>query len=239
MEEGNAAALFEADELIALIPPWSDVDGFHGYAAECVAESPVAWPLIANPEMNKRIASARSFWQACAQESTHPFAQLQPQLLATYQVGCGEEQQYFSVDGGQFPPCGAALFRNQHQLTLLSVGMSFRPQPNVELSVEHPGQIRRVELAIALPAETDRQQLQPLLEQFSGLTRYPWKAFTWLGHGHEIQMDSLVPIFGTGSAIARLVDEQHRSTDSNIQMPEFRGDPIRLLWIEPGPLSTH
>ena len=45
LEEGSGAALFDDDELIAVIPPWSGIDGFHGYSFECTAESPIAWPL--------------------------------------------------------------------------------------------------------------------------------------------------------------------------------------------------
>ncbi len=238
MEEGNAAALLEADRLIALIPPWSDVDGFHGYAAECVAESPLAWPLMANEQMDRRIENARAFWQSCGRESAHPFAELQPQLMSVYRKVLGNEQQYYSVDGGQFPPGGAALFQNPGKSILLSVGMSFRPQPNVELSVEHPGRRRRVELAIALPGQLSPQQLQPVLQQFSGLIRYPWTSFTWLGHGHELQMDSLRSIFGPESVTAQLVDDEQRSTSISIPMPDFRGDPVRLLWITPGSISS-
>lgn len=44
-EEGDAAALLHAGEILAVIPAWSGVDGFEGYARDCSAQSDLCWPL--------------------------------------------------------------------------------------------------------------------------------------------------------------------------------------------------
>lgn len=232
-EEGNAAALFESNRLIAVIPPWSGVDGFHGYSAECVAESPIAWPMMDSPSLLNRIDRAKEFWESCCAEENHPFATLQPRLLPLYRAWFGPQENYYSLDAGQFPPRGAALYTGPDARTLVSVGMSLRPQPNVEMFVEHPRECRRIELAISLPPSTDGNQLQPLLEQFSGLVAWPWNGFTWFGEGHRCELPSLPPILGPDYGTVRFTEHTKIKPASEIRMPAFRDDPIRLLWLSP------
>lgn len=70
LEEGTGAALLEVDpdthqeNVIAVIPPWSGVDGFHGYASNCANPTDVCWPLPENPLLTKRIENAKRFWEA-------------------------------------------------------------------------------------------------------------------------------------------------------------------------------
>ena len=233
LEEGNGAALFENYNLLAMIPAWSGVDGFHGYSHECVAESPLAWPMMENKQLRLRIENAKQFWHECSIESEHPFAKLQPNLLSVYRKTFGAEGQYFSMDGGAFPPRGASIFRNDNELVIATVGMSFRPQPNVEMAVESPADLRRVELAIKLPLVNDNSELQDLLERLSGLVAYPWRFQTWFGHGNTCGMSSLTKWFGDDHDSAVFVTDRAVHSTSPIQMPEFRGDPIQLLWLTP------
>ncbi len=233
LEEGNGVTLFEYDELIAVIPPWSGSDGFHGYSTQCVIESPLAWPLPNHPDLFKRIENARQFWLACASESAHPYAMLQPQLMTIFRASFGDEEEYYSLDSGNFPPCGAALFRTGNTIVLISVGMSFRPQPNVELFVENPSELRRIELGIQINTDAPKGEFQNLLHQFSGLVAHPWQAFTWFGPGHSCQMSALAGLVDERCDTALLVADRQQHPDSPIPMPEFRGDPIQLLWLDP------
>ena len=230
-EEGNGAALFEHQKPIAVIPPWSGVDSFHGYAAECAMESPIAWPMAGNDQLSIRLQNAKDFWLSCTSESDHPFAKLQPELLKIYDKLFNVEGQYFSLDGGKFPPRGAMVYRDTEQTTVLSVGMSMRPQPNVEMSVEQPASLRRIELGIQLNSNISNEQLQPLLNQFSGLVAYPWQAFTWFGHGHTCQFPQLKDF--TDHDSVRFVSNSVSGLNAELALPEFRGDPIQLLWLEP------
>ena len=157
---------------------------------------------------------------------------LQPELLQAYQP-FGELDQYFSLDGGQFPPRGAALFRTTDRQIILSVGMSLRPQPSVEMSVENPSQLRRIELALEIPNDTSAAAMQAVLEQFSGLVAWPWNGNTWFGDGHTCQLPALEELIGKSAQEIRFIDHEKREPASDVRMPAFRDDPIKLLWISP------
>src|SRR6516225_9688842 len=45
LPEGNGATLYERDEILAIIPPWSGANEFHGYARDNIGEGPLAWEL--------------------------------------------------------------------------------------------------------------------------------------------------------------------------------------------------
>ncbi len=171
-EEGNGIALFETTEtgeqvMLAVIPPWSGLDGFHGYANECAAENPICWPLPDNPNLFRRIARASEFWNACQAIDEHPFAKLQQDVLAVYRNTWGPESNYFSIDGGNFPPRGLATFELNDQFIAATVGMSFCPQPNVELNVDDPQNFRRVELAIRLDGPLSDVAQTKIVKQLS------------------------------------------------------------------------
>ena len=231
-EEGNAAALFEHQELIAVIPPWSGTDGFHGYSAQCVMESPLAWPLVDHEQLTRRIGNAQLFWEACGSEAGHPFAELQPRLLEAFDQQFGERVKYFALDGGAFPPRGAAIYRQESATVVVSVGMSFRPQPNVEMAVESPAELRRIELGLELPGKLSEEELTPFLEQISGLVAYPWQAQTWFGPGHTCRFPAYQKTHGEQFDTASFVAERTRS-ENPLTLPDFRDDPVELLWLMP------
>jgi len=258
LEEGNGAALIESGSnpdshtTLAIIPPWSGLEGFHGYAAECALESPLCWPMPDNPRLDQRIERASDFWQQF--ESTpDPFSLLQPQILSAYdarftpsiQDDTADRQhspnhKYFSIDGGKFPPRGMVSYQDSNEMILATVGLSLCPQPAVELFTDDPRNHRRIELAIRLTGDFGNSDDPPRIEQvgsqLSGLAGYPWRHFTWLGNGHTCSLVDVEP--GCDSAL--LV---HDAIISNLTtepaspylapLPEFRGDPINLLWVIP------
>ncbi len=177
LEEGNGAALIEraetaddAPEVLAVIPPWSGLDGFQGYARDCATGSPLCWPLPDNPRLLQRLARSAEFWSEFAEplqttdSSREPtpnlFAGLQQNILAAYEKhfpthesandGRKYEGRYFAIDGGRFPPRGMIVFERDDSLTAMTVGMSLCPQPAVELFSDQPSGLRRIELGIHL-----------------------------------------------------------------------------------------
>ena len=232
LEEGNGAALLEHGQAIAMIPPWSGVDGFHGYSAACAVESPLCWPMPENDSLQLRIRRSIEFWESCKSEHDHPFAVLQPKLIEFYESKFAAPAKYFAIDGGQFPPRGACIFRpaNQDSITIATVGMSLRPQPNVEMFVENPVLQRRVELAISIPGNPTDQELQPLLEQISGLVSFPWQQWTWFGHGHTCAARGLDRLFKSSYSLVAFTAELEGRPRLDL---EFRGDPVNLLWMHP------
>ncbi len=218
-EEGNGVALIErsSNKTLAVIPPWSGVDGFLGYAAECASESPLCWPLPDNPMLTERIHRAGEFWNSFNADSQtkqddpipDPFTALQSQTLKTYDQRFGssdsqtndsnrgdradsatedsEDRNYYSIGGNTFPPRGLARYKTEQRQVLATVGMSLCPQPNVELATDNPSQFRRIELAIEIAADLDENLVQKIVENISSLAAYPWRQLSWFGHGHTCQ----------------------------------------------------
>ena len=250
-EEGNGAALFELPvagsdlqqpQLIAVIPPWSGLDGFHGYAANCINESSVCWPMPDNPLLIQRIDSAREFWASWSNSTpdvdgtsvpASPFAIQQPRVLANYRKRFGIEpgaEKYYAAGGDQFPLRGLLHHRTARLEVFATAGMSVCPQPAVEMFVDDPANFRRIELALVLPRQKDLDALTPVMEQLSGLSGYPWKELTWFRDGHTCGFK-----FGEYSALL-LLDDANGSRLAGVDsemLPEFRGDPVNLLWMLP------
>ncbi|MGE0495010.1 MAG: suppressor of fused domain protein [Vulcanimicrobiota bacterium] len=217
-EEGDGVALFERDQLLAIIPGWSGIQGFAGYARDCIADSPLCWPLPEGEDMLERIERAREYWASWHQPPGKMFwPGYQDSLLKAYQ-SLGTQTNYYSIDSGGWPPMGVVQLSTGDGVTVLAtVGMSVRPMPGVEMALEDPVGHRRVELAIALRGH----DTEALARQLSGLARYPWGLMTWFGQGHT------VPFTGLAGKPAVLLCK----AGPDIAMPGFRGDPINLLWL--------
>ncbi len=224
-EEGNGAALLESvgdsKRTIAVIPPWSGIDGFFGYASNSAHETPLAWPMPIHKALDLRIDRAVEFWNSFTNEGS-PFLELQPELIGKYDLRFGKEnqEQYYAIDGGNFPPRGLVRYETNTETVLLTVGMSLCPQPTVELSVEQPSDQRRIEIGIRIPRaeNTPDDQVESAMRSLSTWAGYPWRNQSWLGHGHTID----VADYGK----ARLI------RDEEIGSILFRDDPIHILWIE-------
>ena len=237
-EEGNGVALLERRdvreqfETLAVIPPWSGMDNFVGYAAECASESPLCWPLPSNPKLKDRIDRADEFWNSF-RSKPDPFATLQSAILESYRARWSTDSigdpTYYSIDGGRFPPRGMVHYRTAQHHVLATVAMSLCPQPLVELFVENPRNARRIELAIEIGQDTSDEILDNARQTLSRLAGYPWNEFTWLGHGHTCQFAGVLPNVET----VRLVNDVELNGENAVEFSTFRSDPIQLLWLQP------
>ena len=63
LPEGNGAALYERDEILAMILPWSGTKGFHGYARDNIGLGPVAWELGPTNVLLEGSNKRQSYWQ--------------------------------------------------------------------------------------------------------------------------------------------------------------------------------
>ena len=260
-EEGNGAALIEklpdsSPTILAVIPPWSGLEGFHGYATECAIESPLCWPMPDNPNLNRRIERARQFWNqwetstdtTFVNRPENPFAGLQSEILKAYDEKFLTSdapplaRQYFSIDGGQFPPRGLVQYQTEDGIVFATVGMSVCPQPAVELFTDDPISLRRIELAVRLPVESNSTSesinvaIDSIAKQLSGLAAYPWKNFTWFGPGHTCRFLDIA----SNCESALLVHDHQlaKPVAGNVNMPTFRDDPLSLLWLVPVPAEN-
>ncbi len=236
-EEGNGAALLIEGDIAAIIPPWSGLEGFHGYAAECADENPVCSPMPSHPQLEKRIEAAREFWQSWSDPELQPFGNLQSRLLKYYQTRFGAHTQYYSIDGGQFPPRGLAQFEFNDRITLVTVGMSVCPQPNVEINSDQPALHRRTELALQFPP-LDPDTLQKIRERVSSIASYPWRQFTWLASGHTIDFLPGASAESLSLDFVLLANDRFLQDvvdpDRPLESPgNFRGDPLNVNWMIP------
>jgi hypothetical protein len=266
LEEGTGAALLEIDptdqteDVIAVIPPWSGVDGFHGYASNCANETDVCWPLPDNPLLKKRIDNAKQFWADWRTEGEDgrptPWQSRLPEIVdAHFQrfVGGGGGQSTEPVTGNQtetnvsqwevpgehFPLIKVLHFQTDCHDVLVTAGMSIYPQPAVEMFVENPTTLRRTEIALLLDRSSDPSAPPPPMEivnQLMGLALYPWHNFTYLAPGHTCNLS-------VGDCqVGLLIDDDLGSKIAGIdrfEIPAYREEQVNLLWLVPLDGATH
>jgi hypothetical protein len=225
-EEGNGVALLEGDEVLAIIPPWSGLENFHGYARDCRLENSICWPMPQQRHLTMRIRRAENYWRSW--ETGNPFRKLQEDLLAAYGTRFGEAGKYFAIDSGHWPPKAIQCFQKGGLLTALTVGVCVRSMPNVELAMENPSIARRVEFGIQLNIGEMDANAESILEWMSRITNYPWHRLTWFGHGHTSALPAaILPEY---AGVFYFQDQQGNSA---LDLGTFEGDPINLLWMVP------
>lgn len=226
-EEGDAAALLSGDEILCVIPGWSGYKGFHGYARYAKGTSPCAWGLAeAFEAMSERVGRSRAFWEWFEQDDYWEIAQRMH--LDALQRFYGHYQNYFAIDGGGFPP--RALIRGVREGISYGVtaGMSLIPMPCVEqYHNEAYREHRRIELGFAA-AEGNDGLCTSMYSWLSALSAYPWRACTFLAHGHTIPFQVI-----EGFRAVLLIDPEQMS---GMEAPPYEtcmGERVRLLWAVP------
>jgi hypothetical protein len=230
LEEGNGAALVEGDEILAIIPPWSGEEGFHGYARDCSSESPFAWPLDEDNALFERIHRAEEYWALWDDEKF--WQRFSSQLIRPLETALGPHAKYYAIDGGRWPPRALLRFDLPDRYLLITVGISLLPQPNVERYAEDPSPLRRIELAAAVEKSCPVEEVKRLGSYLSGQAQFPWSHWSWLGAGHTLDCRATPKSCGGNRFPAALLTTRLANAPK-IPWPSFRGDPINLLWIVP------
>lgn len=100
-EEGDGAALYENERMLAVIPGWSGQD-FSGYSIHARGMGPFAWELeSALPVLEERLKRCRTYW--AIMESDY-FGEMQQAQLVAMEAFFGPRRQYFAIDKDSFPP---------------------------------------------------------------------------------------------------------------------------------------
>lgn len=135
-EEGDGVALFYKENLIAFLPPWSGIKGFHGYSIHAKVEALTAYPL-GNSEFGiipDRVNVSRDFWEARSKSGV--WKEIQEKRLSFLESIFGKHDKYWSADGGKYPQLGIARFQSEKYPEILiysTIGMSAQNMPTVEL----------------------------------------------------------------------------------------------------------
>jgi len=223
-DTGDGAALYEGDELLAVIPPWSGVEGFHGYSRDCREESELCWPLPQEPAFFVRLKQNRDWWQRWQDEPIWPRHQ-KAQLEAAEQV-LGPHTSYFRLDQEHWPPRGAASFAQQDLEFITTIGIALRPQPEIY----QPGESRpepavRLELGLFCSPNDSTHRLQQVAK-LASLANYPWFHGRAFGDGHTITSE-----LPDGNRLAVILISHHRfpSPWRDIALPKVDETPSDLL----------
>jgi hypothetical protein len=229
---GDGAALLEKDEVLAIIPPWSGSEGFQGYARECHIKSPFCWPLPDHPALYERIQKSDEFWNSWGGDDS-PWNRCEPKLLEAYEKIFGPVVNYFSIDGGQWPPKTLAQFNWENLLVVLTVGVSSCPQPLVEMRFDVPDRHRRIEFAACFTSDAPASLVTSFCQYMGGQSKLPWSNQSCFSHGHTISCDlflksQLLPDFSSV-----LLGSQAELPVTQIELPKLEGDPLNLLWMIP------
>lgn len=196
-EEGDGVFLLINGVLEAFLPPWSGLQGFHGYSRYAKENALTASPLgdPNNGVLYDRMVASKKYWEWRAQSNS--WKSIQKKRLEYLESLLGPHTKYWSADGGKFPPLAIALFEPVEYPRVkffVTLGMSAQNQPAVELYHEDYERYARIELVLAFYKPEDSDRSEEWVQHILGdMIKYPWNTGTWFGHGHSIGMNRRDP----------------------------------------------
>lgn len=230
-EEGDAAALFEAGEMLAVIPTWSGEKGFSGFARDCIEESPLCWPLGSPAEnvQHERYRRAAECWRDWSNGDV--WDAFQDRMCSVLERLVGKHSNYYAIDGGAWPPKALLRVPADDDVLLMTIGVSLRPMPRVEMHYKEPSPHRRIELATCVARSIPDAAIKRIASYISAQTALPWCNHTFLGDGHTLPADIFAELSNGVLSFALL--QARPSGAPDLPVPPFRGDPITYLWMTP------
>ncbi len=231
LEEGDAAALFYDDEVIAIIPSWSDMGNFPGYAKECREASAFAWPLSEGNALYARIDKAKSSWESWARDE-NPFWIMQPKQIEYYENMFGESEKYYAIEANEWPPVGLFVKHDEDQSFFSTVCLGLRPMPQIESSFENPDDYNYIELGLLIKSDIDESLIQSIGNSISGTANLPWQNITWLGEGHTVNFTG----FSHENMNGVLLTDKLKVLPQ-MDIPQYQKTKIKYYWMVPISIS--
>ncbi|GIN03966.1 suppressor of fused domain protein [Planomonospora venezuelensis] len=230
-EEGDGVALYENDELLAVIPGWADMRrAMPGYSRDAVGETPFAWSLEeARDGLAPRLDRARAYWEWRSGDGA--WASFQQFVMGHLDRAVGSAGRFWDAGGGRLPTVGITERppeRGRRHSILSTVGMSCQRMPTVEQYIDRPDAYARVELAVATPR--DPREAARLLVW---LGQYPWHSVTWLGHGHTARWYHRPETFPLGPGYGGVIMLTALPGLPDLSGFTFGGDAVQWLWLLP------
>ena len=124
-----------------------------------------------------------------------------------------------------WPPREILKFSTEKSVMVLTVGVSLRPQPRVEMAMEDASDARRIELGCALSSE-NMNHLPAVMDSLKHLSHAPWQMFTWLGDGHALPWTAL-----PDHPYVLLAEDPPDAPE--LSWPPFDDGRVKLLWLIP------
>lgn len=231
-EEGDSAALYDPEGLLAVIPFWSGHKGFSGYARDCLARNSLCWPLgtAATNAQFARYEHAREFWRSW-DTAGGPWRGMQEASCRSIATALGPHSNYYGIDGGKWPPRALVRTPCRGDIFLTTVGLALRPQPGAEFHQDDSAVPRRIELGIRLQGILDDRSIMKVGAYVSGQCELPWLNHTFLGPGHTLPSDVFAEL--SGGRLDHALFVAHPIGFPPVDLPDFRGDPVTVLWLVP------
>lgn len=220
-EEGDGAALSDEKGLLCVIPGWSGLNNFHGYARECTQRNPLCWPLPSDDRLARRIERADAFWKAWDGNAAWPA--FKRTLGDALRAQLGEPMNEVDISLDTFPPRVVQHFRRDNRFIAVTIGMSIRRQPRVEMAMEDPRNAVRIELAARVQDET---QLAAVTSWMRGTSGMPWNQFTWLGNGQSLPSSAI-------AGFPFMLLAKDAPDVPRITLPDDTDAPRSVLWLVP------
>lgn len=226
LPEGNGAALYEKDEIVAIIPPWSGVDGFYGFARDAIGNGPLAWELSPHNILFDRFDQAEAYWEEWSGDLC--WRTMQSSISSRIEALLGTPSRTFVFDEGNWPPREVLLINRDDSIALVTVGVSARPMPNVDRHCEDPQNWRRIELGVLLPWDWTEDAVKDFVAYLAAQSQIPWSRYTWLGSGHTLDCDC----WRNPDYPAALLAREHPVLGP-LPLGTLFDDPVRVLWLLP------
>ncbi|MFA3778093.1 suppressor of fused domain protein [Yersinia sp. 1652 StPb PI] len=232
-ESDDGAALWYQGQLLAIIPGWSlYIDHSICYSASCIKDNPLTLPL-GSASTNTQYANAqhtRQFWRAWQQEEGNPWPALQAEYIQYYEQHFGPSVKYYAIDQGTWPPMAISQHEKEGIYYFLTVGVSIRPQPWVEILFnDDAAKYRRLEMAIAIDSQyVNEDNAIHMASALAGFAHVPWSKITWLGEGHTLE-SAVAPKGYEGYILSSAL---YADAD-NLTLPLQQGDPVNMYWVSP------
>ena len=225
-EEGDAAALLSGESLLAVIPSFSGVNGFHGYSIYAKGMGSFAWEMKqAYKNLEEQFKKGKEFWDYF---DTDYWGGVQDSQIKTLQKFFGEYEKYYAIDRNEFPPKALVTGRRQEILYAFTLGVSMLPMAGVESSYDDDYKdYRRMELGFACRPEHENIR-NSVFSAMSFCASLPWLELTFLGHGHTIPFDGI-----PGYKYMLFLNTREISRIEAPQYENFMGERINLLWLRP------
>ena len=229
LEDGDGAALYQGDDLLAVIPGWASSGEFTGYARDAIGTSPFAWEL-GTPDQNdiyKRVEQADAYWKSMQDNAA--WEKFRDGHVAAIEKAYGPRAEYLAVDTGYFPPRAVVAVRRGGAVLLFTLGMSLLQQPSVDRYSQYPEGLRRAELAMGIREDLFERHRDAFIAYLVGLSDIPWNYTTFLGDGHTVLFD--IDPFGEEFSNALLLEGEVNFSEKLYS--RFRGDAVNCLWVVP------
>ena len=223
-KEGSMAALYEGDDLICLIPYWTNLD-FNGYSKYSrISDVPlIPSPLIKHLSLKlfQKAADAKIFW---GQDFDVFWKNYRGAYLAELKGKYGKILKYYAIDKGKFPPKSIVTFEKDDIKYAFTLGIGMFPQPKIDLWVNDYENYQLFEVAFSYRTDMNLNE-QKVLAQIASIVSLPWNFNTFLDHRLEIELQ---------------INEQYQNAvivsdkSVNIVQSEFlKENNINLFWLIP------